>query len=533
MSTILKSSPDKLKRFFLMVLCVAISAAYAQPAKEVKLSAAEAEKKFQAGNYEDALDDFLQLLTQDPKNELYNYNAGVCYLNTNINKAKAVPYLELVTRKEKHNPNADFLLGRAYQYANRFDEAAATFEKFKASGKGSEENLRACYYEIQNCQNAKEIIKYPVNVSFQSLGKGIINSEFADYYPFVTEDEAFIVFNSKRPVNLDEPKPESGQYANSIFISKVVNGEFMQASVIGEPICKGNSGEEMIGMNAKGDILLLYKPDYKGAGRIYISKSDESGQFSKPELLPAPINGVGDEIAACISNDGNTIYFASDRKGSMGGTDIYMCRKMFNGKWGDPRNMGPGINSVLDEDFPNISPDGRTLYFSSKGHASMGGYDIFKAAWNDSVRQFTNPKNLGYPINTSYDDMNFRISKSGRYGYLAAVRGGGSGDYDIYRVTFNDVETDYTVMIGQIKAKDNSEVSFRDVFITVNDNITGELVGNYIPNPANGRSVMILPPGKYILNVEAPGFKNYSMPIEIYDKVSYQSEKSFLVELKK
>lgn len=521
------------KRLLTAAFLLSLSLCHAQSAKDLRLIASDAERKFQAGNYEDALEDYLQLLGQDPKSESYNYNLAVCYLNTNINKAKAVPYLEIVTRKEKHNPNADFLLARAYQYANRFDEAAALFEKFKAAGKGSDENLRACYYEIQNCQNAKEIMKYPVNVSFQSLGKGIINSEFADYYPFVPENEAFIVFNSKRPVDMDVPKQETGQYANSILISKVVNGEFMQASVIGDPICKGNSGEEMIGMNAKGDILLLYKPDYKGAGRIYISKQDSGGQFSKPELLPSPINGVGDEIAACISNDGNTIFFASDRKGGMGGTDIYMCRKMFGGQWGEPRNMGPAINSVLDEDFPNISPDGRTLYFSSKGHASMGGYDIFKATWNDSARQFMNPKNMGYPINTSYDDMNFRISRSGRYGYLAAVRGGGAGDYDIYRVTFNDVETDYTVMIGQIRSKDGSEVSFRDVFITVNDNITGELIGNYIPNPANGRTVMILPPGKYILNVEAPGFRNYSMPIQIYDKVSYQSEKSFLVELKK
>lgn len=517
----------------ILPLLLACALGYSQKHNDTKAIASEAQKKMQAENYEDAIDDYLQLLSSDPKNELYNYDIGVCYLNSNVNKAKAVPYLEIVTRKEKYNPNADFLLGRAYQYANRFDDAIEVFKKFKNNAGGSEENLKIVTQEIQYCINAKEIVKFPVNVTFQTMGKNIINSQFSDYYPFVTEDEAFMVFNSKRPVTKDAEKLPNGQYANSIYISRVTNGQYGPAEVIGEPICKGNSGEEVIGMNAKGNILLIYKPDFKGAGKIYISYMDAQGKFGKPELLPSPINGNGDEIAACISNDGNAIYFASDRKGGLGGTDIYVCRKLVNGKWSEPKNMGPQINTVFDEDFPNISPDGKTFYFSSKGHTSMGGYDIFRAQYDESLEGFVNPKNLGYPVNTSFDDMNFRISRSGRYGYLASLRGGGAGDYDIYRVTFGDVEVDYTVIVAEIKSLENAEINYKDVFITVNENSTGELVGNYVPNPNNGRSIIILSPGKYVLNVEAPGFKNYSMPIEIYDKVSYQSEKSFVIELKK
>jgi Tol biopolymer transport system component len=313
----------------------------------------------------------------------------------------------------------------------------------------------------------------------------------------------------------------------------VINGTYIEASVIGEPVSKGNSGEEVIGMNAKGDKLLIYKPDYKGAGKIYLSTMSKNGDFSKPELLPSPINGSGDEIAACISNDGNTIYFASDRTGGFGGTDIYSSTKQSNGKWGEPKNMGVGVNTPFNEDFPNISPDGSTFYFSSKGHASMGGYDIFKAQWDPSSSKFINPRNMGYPINTSYDDMNFRISGSGKYGYLASVRGGGAGDYDIYRISFNDDELDYTVLIGQISSRDNSAVPFKDVFITINDNVTNQMVGSYMPNPVNGRFIIMLPAGKYILNAEAPGFKPLSLPIEILDKASYQSEKNLFVELNK
>lgn len=500
--------------------------------EDTKKMEAEAELKFKAENYEDALDDYLQLLQSEPGNETYNYNAGVCYLNTNINKAKAVPHLEKVVRKEKHNPNADFLLGRAYQYARQYDDAIASFNKFKEAAKGNYDNLASVEQEIQYSINAKELIKFPVDVIFQSLGK-TINSEFADYYPFVNEDESYMVFNSKRPVKKDALKMDNGQYKNSIFISKVENGSYTEAKVIGEPVCEGNSGEEVIGMNAKGDILLIYKSDFKGAGKIYVTKMFANGNFSKPELLPQPINSFGDEIAACISNDGNTIYFASDRKGGFGGTDIYFCTRLPNGKWGEPKNLGVGVNTPMNEDFPNLSPDGKILFFSSKGHASMGGYDIFKATWDESQKRFVNPRNLGYPINTSYDDLNFRISRSGKYGYLASVRGGGTGDYDIYRVSFNDSEVDYTVLIAQLVSRDHSAIDYRDVIITVNDIVTKEVIGNYFPNPANGRSIVILPPGRYIMNVEAPGFKTTTLPIEILDKSSYQSEKQLYVELSK
>ena len=467
-----------MKKQLVILAFMAAGVTFAQNGDD-KTLAIEAEAKLKAENYEDALEDYLSLLSTDPKNDIYNYNAGVCYLNTNINKAKAVPYLEIVTRKEKHNANADFLLGRAYQYANRFEDAINSFNKFKELEKGTYDNQSAVEQEIQYCLNAKELVKFPIDVMFQSLGKNI-NSAFSDYYPFVTENESYMVFNSKRPIKKDALKLENGQYQNSIFISKVVNGAYMEAGVIGEPICDGNTGEEVIGMSGKGDVLLIHKQDSKGNGRIYITKMGADGYFSKPELMPAPINDEGDEIAACISPEGNEVYFASNRKGGFGGTDIYVCRKLPNGKWSDPKNLGIGVNTPANEDFPNLSPDGTTLYFSSKGHASMGGYDIFKSTWDAEQKKFINPRNLGYPINTSYDDMNFRISKSGKYGYLASVRGGGMGDNDIYRVSFSESEIDYTVLVGQLKSKDNSPIDYRDVFITVNDMVTNEAVGRCV-----------------------------------------------------
>lgn len=518
------------KHFILLLLSGFTSLCVAQEDGLTKVTPEEAANKMKVGNYEDALTDYLQLLNEDSRNESYNYNVGVCYLNNSMNKSKAVPYLEIVTRKEKHDPNADYLLGRAYQYANRFDDAVLAFKKFKADAKGTVFNLVDADLQIQYCINAKELMKFPVDVMFQNLGSNI-NSEYSDYYPFVTSNESFLIYNTKRPEKNAE-KMENGNYNNSIYISRVVNGEYMKASPIGAPINAGNAGMEVIGLSETGDNILLYMPEGLGKGNIYISKLDVQGVYGKPEKLDAKINAAGDEIAASISSDGNTLYFASSRKGGMGGTDIYICKKLGK-KWSEPMNAGKEINTPYDEDFPNISPDGKILYFSSKGHTSMGGYDIFKSSFDETTNTYTSPKNIGYPINTTDDDMNFRISKNGKYGYIASAKNGGQGDFDIYRVTFNEVESDYSVVIGGISAKDGSEINYSDVFISVNDNITKELMGNYLPNPATGRFVVILPPGKYQMLIDAPGYKSVKKNIEVFDKVSYQAEINMNIELAK
>jgi tetratricopeptide (TPR) repeat protein len=520
-----------MKKYLLLFVLNSITVFYyAQDEGLTKVTPELAAGKMKVGNYEDALDDYLQLLNEDPRNESYNYNVGVCYLNNNMNKGKAVPYLEIVTRKAKHDPNADYLLGRAYQYANRFDDAMTTFNKFKQEAKGTAFNLLDADLQIQHCINAKELMKFPVDVLFQNLGPKI-NSEYSDYYPFVTSNESFIVYNTKRPEKNAE-KLENGNYNNSIYISKVVNGEYIKATPIGAPINAGNEGMEVIGLSENGDNILLYMPEGSGKGNIYISKLDAEGKYSKPEKLDAKINTGGEEIAASISSDGNTLYFASNRKGGVGGTDIYICKKI-NKKWSEPKNAGSEINTPYDEDFPNISPDGKILYFSSKGHTSMGGYDIFKSNYNEVKETFSSSKNIGFPINTTDDDMNFRISKNAKYGYIASAKNGGQGDFDIYRVTFNEVESDYSVIVGQFLTKDKEEINYSDVFISVNDNISNELVGNYLPNPANGRFIVILSPGKYQMTIEAPGFKTITKNIEIFDKASYQGEINMKIELTK
>jgi len=485
-------------------------------------------------NFEDALDILLEMQKnqEEEKNPELNYRIGVCYLNTNISKAKAVPYLEKFRKTRPDHTLSLFLLGRALQFAARFDDAIKTFEEYLQKRKETDpvtpEEVRL---HIQHCQNAKELYKFPLDIEFFNLGDAI-NSPYADYYPFVDKNENYMMFNSHRPRGDKPEKLPNGKFVNGIYVSKVANGKFLPAEYAGKPVCPEGSGYEIIGMNAKGDVILILKYD-KGKGKLYRSVMNRQGVFGNPEPLPDKINESGDVIAACINEEGDEIYFASNRKGGYGGTDIYVCRRLVNGKWSEVQNLGDEINTPYDEDFPNLSPDGKTLYFSSKGYSSIGGYDIFKARWNEEKKKFTDVKNMGYPLNTVYDDMNFRISANGKYGYVASLRGDTKGDLDIYRVNFLDVEDDYTVLIYTIQSKDGSEINYRDVFVSVYNNISGELVGTYVPNPYLGRFVMILPPGKYNLECEATGYKTVKKTIEVLDKSSYQKEISGTLILEK
>ena len=514
----------------LLLLCIThallvMQDGFAQDQSAVGVEPYIADEKFIKNNYESALDDYLFLLEQDPKNEKYNYNIAVCYLNTNINKTKAIPYLEKVTASAQFDPNALYLLGRAYDYAYRFDDAIAAYNKFRRGGKGTTENLNDVDRQIQFCINAKELMKFPVDVTFENLGS-TVNSAYADYYPYVPSDESFILFNSRRPSEGAEKVKDDGNYPSGIYMSKVEEGKFSKSKEIGSPIPKYKGEQEVIGLTSTGDLMLIYYTNEKGIGDIYSTTTNRDRKFLPANKLDENINSSkAEEIAACINSEGNVLYFASNREGGIGGTDLYKSLKLPNGKWGPAQNMGPEINTPYDEDFPNISPDGKTFYFSSNGYTSMGGYDIFRADINPETQQFSNPRNLGYPINTPEDNFNFRVSSNGQFGYMSALRPGGRGDLDIYRIRFNAIEPRYSVVKGNLYAADSTvKLNYSDVFITVSNSKNKQLVGNYLPNPTTGRYIMVLAPGDYDIEYSVTGYEPVNKKVSILDKSSFKFE---------
>jgi hypothetical protein len=477
-----------------------------------------ASELFLVGNFEEAILEYEDLLKEESDNVEYNYNIAVCYLNTNIDKSLAIPFLEKLVENPKITPDAYYLLGRAYHFGYQFDKAIDMFNRFISSGKGSEANRLDVDKQIEYCQNAKELLKFPKKVTFENLGKGV-NSRYDDYYPFIPVNEEFVIFNSNREDRAVQPQ-ENGSYLPNIYIAYEKDGRFQESQKLPGIVNTSEGKQEIVGLNASGSKAVFYFEDFNMQGDIYES-GIEGKTVKKPVRLPEVINSKSIEIAGCFTENNEKFFFASDRPGGYGGIDIYVCQRLPNGNWSMAQNLGPIINTTEDEDFPNISIDGKYLFFSSKGHASMGGYDIFKAEWDDVKRKFTAVQNMGYPINTPEDNMNFRMSESGKYGYLSAVRAGGFGGKDVYRVNFEEIEPKYTVISGTITNPNNEK--FEDVFIQIADAETDEVYGDYLPNFKTNRYVIILPPGRYNMYIGAIGYEEIMEEIEILDKNSFKS----------
>lgn len=474
-----------------------------------------AAEHFSHGNFVMAKPIYLQLVTKEPANYQYNYRAGICILKTNTpNKKDAIKYFEFCTKQAKYDQDAWLYLGRAYHIAMRLDDAIKAYETYKT--KGSKDGIVEADMGIQQCKNAKLLIKNPLDVTFLPLGKEV-NSEFPDYHPYVTQDEQTLVFTSRRKGNMGATQVEvDGYYPSDIWYSKSMNGTFQKAKSAG-PSVNGNFDEICVGLSADGNTMSVYVDNISTAGDIYFSTYNRSWQKPvKPEGINDNIND-GFESAGCLSPDGLTYYFASKRTGSLGGRDLYVARKLPNGKWSMAQNMGNVLNTQYDEDFPYMAPDGKTLFFSSQGHNSMGGFDLFMTTYNEEDGTWSTPRNIGYPLNSTDDDMSICFTEANRVAYIATAREGGQGDLDIWRVVFNEVQqSSFTMITGKITPPDNT-VNVSDVSISVSNAGTNEEVGIYKPSPTSGNYVIALPPGKYIMTIDAPGCKPLIETLIVFD----------------
>jgi len=487
----------------------------AQPKTKI-VDPAEAKEHFVNRNYLFAMRSYSDLIKMEPKNVDYNYKLGICYLNTNIDKKQAIKYLEFVTKQKDFDNEAWFDLGRAYQCNNRFEDAIKAYTEYKKSARAKD--MEKAEHQIEMCNNGKEFIKFPLNVTFENLGKEV-NSEYPDYYPFVTADESFIVFTSRREDNIGGGVEVDGYYSSDIYSSVVVNGKWTKSKNIGAPI-NTRYDEQAVSLTSDGKNMIVYLDHIDSLGNIYICPENKR-LFQKIIKLNDNVNS-GFETSGSISADGNIIFFASDRSGGFGGTDIYMAKKLPNGQWALPQNLGPSINTKYNEDFPRLADDGKTLYFSSQGHSSMGDYDVFKAIWDQENNKWSESKNLGYPINNGDDNRNVSPTANEKVLYLSTVRDKGLGDLDIYRVTFNDDEQRYTIVSGYVLTGDTTKKAIEATITATNTKTNEEFT--YVPTAQTGKYVMALNPGKYTITVDATGYRAFIDAIELFDKGSFKPE---------
>lgn len=375
----------------------------------------------------------------DPENLTLNYEAGLYHLMT-IQKDLAVQYFMRVYAVDpNYRFNIEYLIGQSYQFGMQFDKAIDYYTRYKdrltkrPNYQGRDKvDVKIVDRNIEECQVGLEFVSAPKNYSIVNISRDI-NSEWDDYAPVLNANEDEIVFTSRRrDGNLNQNVDTDNKPFEDIFISRKVNGVWQPAENIGTPI-NSEYHDSNLALSADGQTLFIYKTD--NGGDIYFSNRNSNGSWSAPVPLPGIINSSFEEKSISISPDEKTLYFSSNRPGGFGGLDIYRATLNEKGEWSNVKNLGPKINTAEDDDGPFIDYDNKTLYFSSKGRRGMGGFDIYKTIYDEATMEWSEPENLGYPINTPDNDIFFVSTRDGKRGYYSSVREDGLGYDDIYMIT--------------------------------------------------------------------------------------------------
>ncbi|BDD05944.1 OmpA family protein [Aureibacter tunicatorum] len=446
--------------FFFILACVAANTLYGQTIEKEKTPAEQlielADEVYRSTKViSQAREMYKQAADLDPENVYANYMTGDLYLQT-INKDRAAKYLVRVYELDPdYSFDIAYKIGLAYQYGYQFDLAVKYYKRYltKLDRNRSYKGLDMVPREeverrIRECENADEFTQLPKEYNIVNLGSKI-NSNAHDFAPVINADETMMIFTSRRQEdNTHIDVDEDNFYFEDIFISRKINGEWQYAQNIGNKI-NTIYHESNLALSPDGKTLFVYS--HENRGDIYYSEADENGEWSEPKPLKGKVNSPFSETSVSISPDGETLYFASDRSEGLGGFDIYKATKDSKGNWSKISNLGKQINTPFDEESPFIDYDNKTLYFSSKGRKGMGGYDIFKSVYDEENDSWSEPENMGYPINTPDHDIYFVTTKDNKRAYFASEREGGKGYTDIYMV---ELEPEKKVLVQKAETND-------------------------------------------------------------------------------
>ncbi|MDW8288240.1 MAG: hypothetical protein RMJ89_09225, partial [Flammeovirgaceae bacterium] len=500
---------------------------------ESKLSAKKkvkiAKEYFRVEEYHHSLDLFGDLLKKDPHNPEYNYYYGVSLLHMEEqHKGDALQPLLKAEESGKYFPKLYFYLGRAYHLNHDFDQAIAFYKKHtqKETKFEDDSNPDVINYLVKQCENGKQMVANPVNVEIYNLGDNI-NTEAPEIAPVVSADETRLIFTSRRKDSTGgEIDPMMGlPYEDIYIVEKDENGQWGEPRNIGAPI-NTNRHDASIGLSPDGQELFIYKDEFSATslvtGSIYKSVM-QNGKWSVPEKLQEGINVTNTrETHATITPDEKILIFTSSRQeeGAQGGLDLYMVRRLPNLQWAKPVNLGSTINTPYDEESPFLHPNGKILYFSSKGHDSMGGYDIFYSEWDEKTEQWSKPKNVGYPINTADDDLFYSVSADGMRGYFTSVRSDSRGGHDLYVADVPSRDLKIIALKGKVLDKETQQ-PLAATIVAVN-NETGMFVSLANSNNNNGRFSLFLEPNKnYGIRVIKEGYLFKSLNINVPNQFEY------------
>ena len=409
---------------------------------KIKYRLEDGKNKLYTYDYFGALQAFREVLQADADNVLASFRIAECYYELKRFDL-ALKYIDGVNKNElkrKQKKEYSFLMGKIYHRNQKLDEALVHLENYKALAKKKEVLDSEVDRFMKQCRYAKEAMKDSIPVVISNFGEHV-NTVNPEYAPSITADGNTMIFTSRRPdtkgggVDLGFDH----KYYEDIYITKLdeKDGEWTQSKGIPGSL-NTEFHDACLNISSDGEYIYIYRNilNVTRTGDIYVSKKSKSGKWGTPK--PAAdnnkeINSTYFESSASLTADGKVMYFVSDRPGGNGLADIYYIKKKGKSEWGEAVNLGPNINSKFDEKFVYVHPEGNLLFFSSDGIESMGGYDIFYCK-KDSDGKWSTAKNLGYPINTVLDEKTFTVTADGKTAYIGAYYKGAIGDSDIFKI---------------------------------------------------------------------------------------------------
>lgn len=487
------------------------------------------------GIYHLAIDEYQKANAFNPSNALLNYKIGRCYLPDN-DKTNAIKYLEKAIdideriSLEKEYNDVHLLLARAFHMDYQFEKAIEQYKKHESNLTPEYLANEAAQIDkyIDECTMAKSLVDKPSRVFVDNLGE-MVNSAYPDYRPLVVPEENMIIFTSARENTTGEKRDEDSYYFEDVYATYYENGTWTLPQNSYD--LNSNNHDATAGISSDGSILYIYKSS--GGNKLYESYL-QKGTYSYPERMDNNINEGTKQSSASLSFDKTTLYFTSKRDEGYGGQDIYMVKKDAKNRWMEPVNLGAAINTPYDEEGVFIASDEKSIFFSSKGHNSMGGFDIFRSDFKDG--RWSNPVNLGHPINTPEDDVFFTLAANGQRGYYSSKKKDGYGNHDIYMITFLEASKPLKLheedmlfaynskSIGPVLAPkieqntvlegiilDENNLMPVQATIEITDNNNGEIMASFESNSTSGSYLITLKPGKnYGITVSCPEYMFHS-----------------------
>jgi len=460
-------------------------------------------------DYSAALDILLEMKELDPENCNTHFFIGNCLMNLPNREKEAIPYYEkalesltvaykIANPREKNAPiDAIELLGNAYHMNYEFEKAIEKYEFYgNFLSEYNEDAVRSNARKIRRSKNALKLVQNPVDVKIYPLET--VNSEFSEYKPLLNAQENTMFFTAKKPDGLTDNKDDQGDFYEHIYFSEKVGNNWTQAKLMPSPINTKKSTSALY-LSADGQYLLSSMVNNDNnigpLGRGIFESYKNGNVWTDPQIFQNKVNTSYLETSANMDLNKNMVFFVSDRDGGLGGKDLWMIKKLDNGSWSSPQNLGEPINTEYDEESPYFHSDGKTLYFSSKGHSSIGGLDIFKSEL-DKELNWSSPKNMGYPINTVNDDLSFVPTVTGNRAYFSSVRNGGKGKSDIYEMILpNQEESSLAVYKGKVTNQNGKPI--KNIEVSVQNDKYYPVYKEFQINKSSGKFVFVFESGNF------------------------------------